>query len=88
MSKYLKICLNNMERGSKSQLHACPSHTRYVNARARVSTKLAQSMPKGKATNRYKQETDITKSGINEANGGYPAHLLPSPGVDILDQNF
>lgn len=75
-----------MERGSKSQIHACPSHTRYVNAR--ISTKLAQPMPKGKGMDGYKQEKDITKPGTNEANGRHPAHLPPSPVVDILDQNF
>jgi hypothetical protein len=45
-------------------------------------------MPKGKGMDGYKQEKDITKPGINEANGRYPAHLPPSPVVDILDQNF
>ena len=44
-------------------------------------------MPKSKAMDGYKQEKDIMKCGINEANERYLARLLPSQVVAILGQD-
>lgn len=51
-------------------------------------TKLAQPMPKSKAMDGYKQEKDIIKCGVNEANGRYLARLPPRLVAAILGQDL
>lgn len=59
---HLNISLDNKERAEVTD--SCMYENRHIlkmNVYARISTKLAQPMPKGKAMNGYKQEKDITK---------------------------